>query len=131
MPTPIVSEVYLSAGANGRAASDPPVVSESGRHYPLYSYDESELFEDPAEQLSGEPKPVQSRLLNLMGIGNWEGLAHWLAGSSANSGEGQSSESAEGKLRDVLERQRLRHSPMLPEDVVPDTDGDGEGGMYD
>ena len=32
---PVVSEVYLSAGANGRTATNPPVVSESGRHYPL------------------------------------------------------------------------------------------------
>ncbi|RMZ79724.1 hypothetical protein DV738_g3234, partial [Chaetothyriales sp. CBS 135597] len=37
---PVVSEIYLSAGAGGRIFSDPPVVSEGGRFYPLYSYDE-------------------------------------------------------------------------------------------
>jgi hypothetical protein len=128
-PVPVVSEVYLSAGANGRTATNPPVVSESGRHYPLYSYDESGLFEDPGERLTPFPKP--SRLRNFLSIGKWEGLAHWLVGASggAGGGGGESSESAEGRLRYVLERQRLRQSPLLPEEVVPDTEG--EGGMYD
>src|SRR5271163_2790328 len=44
----VVSETYLHAGANGRQASDPPMVSESGRNFPLYSYDESDLFEHPS-----------------------------------------------------------------------------------
>jgi hypothetical protein len=118
--TPVVSEVYLSAGANGRTASNPPIVSESGRHYPLYSYDESELFEDPTSRLGGGVPKLG--LLSLMG---WEGLAYWLG----RSGEA-SSVSAEGRLRGVLDRQR--RSPALPEDVVPDTEeGEGEGGMYD
>lgn len=132
-PVPVVSEVYLSAGANGRIATNPPVVSESGRHYPLYSYDESGLFEDLGERLTSFPKP--SRLRNLLSIGKWEGLAYWLVGASGGgaggpaSGGGENPESAEGRLRDVLERQRLRQSPLLPEEVVPDTEG--EGGMYD
>lgn len=118
--TPVVSEVYLSAGANGRTASNPPIVSESGRHYPLYSYDESDLFEDPVSRLGG--KVPKSRLLSLMG---WEGLAHWLG----RAGEG-STESAEGSLRGVLERQM--RSPALPEEVVPDTEEvEGHGRMYD
>ena len=41
----IVSEVWLSAGADGKVISDPPVVSEAGKHYPLYSYDDSDVFE--------------------------------------------------------------------------------------
>ncbi len=113
----VVSEVYLSAGANGRTATNPPVVSEAGRHYPLYSYDESELFEDPAVRMF--PKP--SRLQNLLSIGKWEGLAFWLPRSPS-----EGSATAERQLRDVLERQR-QHS-VLPEDMVPDTD---ENNMYD
>ena len=130
---PVVSEVYLSAGANGRTATNPPVVSESGRHYPLYSYDESELFEDPAERLLAlTPPPTRpSRLLGgLLNIGRWEGLAHWLVRAPAerSAGVGGTANNAEGRLRDLLERQRQRQSPVLPEDVVPDTE---EGGMYD
>lgn len=125
---PVVSEVYLSAGANGRTATNPPVVSESGRHYPLYSYDESELFEDPAERLALTP-PRPSRLLGLLNIGKWEGLAHWLVRAPAERRAATTSAAnAEGRLRDLLERQRQRQSPVLPEDVVPDTE---EGEMYD
>ena len=110
----VVSEVYLSAGANGRTATNPPVVSEAGRHYPLYSYDESELFEDPAVPVP--PKP--SRLQNIL---SWEGLAFWMQRSPLEEGRAD----AERRLREVLERQR--QFPLLPEDVVPDTEGD----MYD
>jgi hypothetical protein len=113
----VVSEVYLSAGANGRTATNPPVVSEAGRHYPLYSYDESELFEDPAEAII--PKP--SRLQNVLSIGKWKGLAFWLQKSRQES----SAVNAERQLRDVLERQRQH--PVLPEEVVPDTE---ERDMY-
>lgn len=102
----VVSEIYLSTGANGRTATNPPVVSEAGRHYPLYSYDESGLFEDPAEAVY-RPKPS---------LLSWEGLAFWLQRSSQEA----AMVDAEGRLRDVLERQRQH--PVLPEDLVPDTE---------
>lgn len=114
----VVSEVYLSAGANGRTASNPPVVSDAGRHYPLYSYDESELFEDPAEPVSPRPWYLQ----NPLSMSSWDGLTHWLTRSPIES----RTASAARQLREVLERQR--HDPVLPEDVVPDTD---ESNMYD
>ena len=97
---PIVSEMFLAAGANGSSASNPPVVSESGRNYPLYSYDESALFEDPpAEVVPTRFQAFQSQLQSLSMVTDLHSFAAWLHRESPGSRQ-----SAEDRLRAILDR---------------------------
>lgn len=114
----VVSEVYLSAGAAGRVVSDPPVVSEAGRHYPLYSYDESEVFEGghngrstQTRQLSFRERVQRLVLLGDLGIAiGWRTrTAGRRQGFDARAGDGSD---AEDRLRGILGRQ------VRPSDAV-------------
>lgn len=101
----VVSETYLSAGANATTVSDPPVVSESGRHYPLYSFDDSELFEGPIGPTQPPPMTFRQRLQSLIPRREIQNIASWAHGRSNRV------VSAESRLREILDRQgRMRGS---------------------
>ncbi len=97
----IVSEVWLSAGADGKVMSDPPVVSEAGRHYPLYSYDESDMFEGQA----GRPSDLsfRERMRRLLLLRDFRGVTTWIGRPEATAKP--TSSNAESHLRDILGRQ--------------------------
>ncbi len=101
----VVSETYLSAGANAATVSDPPVVSESGRHYPLYSYDYTELFEGPMPS----PPPIQmtlrERLQSMIPRMELPSLVSWVHGQASPA------ISAESQLREILNRHQHAGGP--------------------
>lgn len=98
--TAVVSETYLSAGANATTVSDPPVVSEAGRHYPLYSYDYSDLFESPEPPAPTARIRFVRRLQSLIPTGELQSLASWV------HGRGGHVVTAESQLREILARQQ-------------------------
>lgn len=95
----VVSETYLHAGANGRQASNPPIVSESGRNYPLYSYDESDLFELP-NPTAPRLRSFRSRMQSFRLVSEIQGLLSWLR----RNGSGDHNDTAQTRLRGILER---------------------------
>lgn len=101
----VVSETYLSAGANATTVSDPPVVSESGRNYPLYSYEYSELFESPMSPAPPPPMTFRERLQSLIPRREFQSLTTWVHGRSSPV------VSAESQLREILDRQRRPSGP--------------------
>ncbi len=112
----VVSEVYLSAGADGRVLPDPPVVSESGRHYPLYSYDESDIFEgrnsNRAHNLS-----FRERMRRLVLLRDFQGVTTWIAHPQPAGRAVNSASAAESRLRNILGRQSVpapTNDPLRP-----------------
>ena len=101
----VVSETYLSAGANAATVSDPPLVSESGRHYPLYSYDYTELFEGPAPRNPPPQMTLRERLQSLIPRVELSNLMAWVYGESTPL------DSAESHLREILHRQQHARNP--------------------
>jgi hypothetical protein len=95
----VVSETYLHAGANGRQASNPPIVSESGRNFPLYSYDESDLFELPSPTVP-RLRSFRSRMQSLRLVSEIQGLASWLR----RHGSVDHNTDAQTRLRGILDR---------------------------
>jgi hypothetical protein len=95
----VVSETYLHAGANGRQASNPPMVSESGRNFPLYSYDESDLFELPSPAVP-RLRSFRSRMQSLRLVSEIQGLASWLR----RHGSVDHNADAQTRLRGILDR---------------------------
>lgn len=95
----VVSETYLHAGANGVQASNPPIVSESGRNFPLYSYDESDLFELPSPTVP-RLRSFRSRMQSLRLISEIHGLASWLR----RHGNVDHHTDAQTRLRGILDR---------------------------
>ncbi|EXJ76615.1 uncharacterized protein A1O5_01123 [Cladophialophora psammophila CBS 110553] len=101
----VVSETYLSAGANAVMISDPPVVSEGGRHYPLYSYDDSGLFEGPVPPCPPPPMTLRERLQSLIPRMELHNFVPWVHGHTSRA------MSAESQLREILDKhQRSRES---------------------
>ncbi|OAP61597.1 hypothetical protein AYL99_03800 [Fonsecaea erecta] len=94
----VVSETYLSAGANAVTISDPPIVSEGGRHYPLYSFDDSGLFEGPAASCPPPPTTLRERLQSLIPRMELHNFVPWVHGQPSRP------VSAESQLRDILDR---------------------------
>jgi len=95
----VVSETYLLAGANAITLSDPPIVSESGRHYPLYGYDDRDLFEGPNLAPAPSRPSFRARMQTLLSRRDTQHL---------NSGADRRQDrmlSAESQLRGILERQ--------------------------
>jgi hypothetical protein len=95
----VVSETYLLAGANAITISDPPIVSESGRHYPLYSYDYTELFEGPNPAPARSRLSFRERMQAILSRRELQTLTSWAYGG------GDRVVSAESQLRDILDRQ--------------------------
>lgn len=93
---PVVSEMYLSAEANGIIPSTAPIVSESGRHYALYTHDDSGLFE-PTSFMRTEPR--SRRRLDAWLVPDFSSLASWFS-----RGHEQTDQSAEARLRGLLNR---------------------------
>ncbi|KAJ4531975.1 hypothetical protein HRR80_008920 [Exophiala dermatitidis] len=98
----VVSETYLSAGANAATVSDPPVVSEGGRHYVLYSYDHNNIFETPISSAPACRTSFLRRLQSLIPSGELHALTTWVHGRSSPV------VTAESQLRDILARQQRR-----------------------
>ncbi len=115
----VVSETYLSAGANAVTVSDPPIVSTNGRHYPLYSYDYNELFEGSSFPVHPPRPSFRERIRSIIPTEDVAGLLSWVQGHNDRV------VTAESQLRDILDRQerRRRHlhdARISPED--PDRD---------
>ena len=115
----VVSETYLSAGANAVTVSDPPIVSANGRHYPLYSYDYNELFEGSSFPVQPPRPTFRERLRSIIPTEDLAGLLSWVQGHNDRV------VTAESQLRDILDRQERRrphhHDARIgPED--PDLD---------
>ena len=105
----VVSEVYLSAGADGKVVSDPPVVSEAGRHYPLYGYDESEVFESNYPGSMGQRNlSFRDRMQRLVILKDFGAAIGWGARLVATTTGSHSSKrdgsGAEDHLRGILGR---------------------------
>ena len=124
---PVVSEMYLHAGANGRSAPNPPMVSEAGRNYPLYSYDESGLFgyehppTSPTPNSPGRFHSFQSRMQNLGFFNDLQDLASWVR--RGGSSRRETRQNAETQLRDILDRHQVP--------VVDDPELQEEAELYD
>ncbi|EXJ91859.1 hypothetical protein A1O3_00409 [Capronia epimyces CBS 606.96] len=116
----MVSEIYLSAGANAVTVSDPPVVSAGGRLYPLYSYDYSDIFEAPIPPPPTARMSLFRRLQSLIPSGELHTLTSWAHGRSNRV------VTAESQLRDILDRQRRRSGP--PHNLQP---GHEDAEMYE
>ncbi|EXJ60563.1 hypothetical protein A1O7_04716 [Cladophialophora yegresii CBS 114405] len=101
----VVAETYLSAAANAVTVSDPPVVSEAGRHYPLYSYDYSELFEGPINSPPPVRMTLRERLQSFIPHIDLPNLVSWVHGHDTQV------ISAESQLREILHRQRPVRGP--------------------
>lgn len=93
---PVVSETYLDAGANGVISSNVPIVSEAGRHYPLYTHDDTGLFEITASSI--QPPPVALGRRFRFG-GAFSGFSTWFSTRRESIDQG-----AEARLRGLLNR---------------------------
>lgn len=113
----VVSETYLSAAANASAVSnlEPPVRSEGGRQFPLYSYDDSGLFEIP----SSMPPPrttIRERLQSFVSRNDLTGFLSWVHGRNNQV------ITAEAQLRELLNRQPRSAGQDSDSDVQEETD---------
>lgn len=120
---PLVSETYLHAGANGRPSPSAPIVSSAGRNYPLYSYDESDLFELPSP-VSGL-RSFQYRLQNFRLATELQSLTSWLRRDGAYSSERR--QDAQTRLRGILER----HGSSVGDGMEIEPEIPGDADLYD
>jgi hypothetical protein len=111
----VVSETYLSAGANAVTVSDPPIVSEGGRHYPLYSYDYTDLFEGPAPAPEPPHMTVRERLQSFVPRMELASLMPWMYSQNSRV------TSAESQLREILHRQHPVRDTRINQDRSDDT----------
>lgn len=139
---PVVSEVYLIAGADGKVVSDPPLVSEAGRHYPLYSYDESDVFEGYGERATGQPRQLSFRermqrlvlLRDLGAVMGWKSPVPRTGASQSSRDTSRAVRGAEEHLRGILGRQErerpgIRDHPgaaQRPTSSGAEREGEGE-----
>lgn len=110
---PILSETYLSPGANGYTGSSAPLVSESGRTHPLYTDDEASLFEGGRNfRTTGQARAFNERLQSLFPKEELHWFLTWLQrySGATDTASDRRALSALGALRDVLAREpHLRH----------------------
>lgn len=92
----VVSETYLAAEADGVNSGIVPIVSEAGRHYPLYTHEDIDVFES---SLFPPRPPVSSRRLGSWVVPEMSTLTSWF--STARRTEDQD---AEARLRGLLRR---------------------------
>lgn len=121
----VVSEVWLSAGSDGRVLSGPPVVSEAGRHYPLYSYDESEVFAGGNVVQSPGPS-FRERVRRLVLLRDFQGVTTWISRPPQGSSSASTSTDAEARLRRILGRQ----STTIPADMLSEQERLNGDDMY-
>ncbi|KIV86139.1 hypothetical protein PV11_01773 [Exophiala sideris] len=114
----VVSETYLSAAANAMAVSDlePPVRSEGGRQYPLYSFDESNLFEGSSMDMSPTRTTIRERLQSFVSGNDLTSLLSWVHGRN------QPVVTAEAQLREILNRQPHSIGQDHDSDIQEETD---------
>lgn len=67
----VVSETYLSAEADGVSSGMVPMVSEAGRHYPLYTHGDTDLFNTATLRESSPPGRRGGYTSGFDGITNW------------------------------------------------------------
>ena len=92
----VISEMYLSAEADGVNSGVVPTVSEAGRHYPLYTYDDSNLFEAP---VIPRRRPLPSRRFGTWATLDFSALTSWYS-----TGLRVEDQDAEARLRGLLNR---------------------------
>lgn len=90
----VVSETYLSAEADGVSSGIVPMVSEAGRHYPLYTHGDTDLFNPAVPGESTSPVRRNGYVSGFDGITNW--LSRRTSGAEMD---------AEARLRGLLNRQ--------------------------
>lgn len=90
----VVSETYLSAEADGVSSGMVPIVSEAGRHYPLYTHGDTDLFNTAILRESPTPARRGGYVSGFDGITNW--LSRRTSGAELD---------AEARLRGLLNRQ--------------------------
>lgn len=90
----VVSETYLSAEADGVSSGMVPIVSEAGRHFPLYMHGEDDVFNTPTLRESSTPARRTGYVSGFDGITNW--LSRRTSGAEMD---------AEARLRGLLNRQ--------------------------
>ncbi|KAI1621951.1 hypothetical protein EDD37DRAFT_501316 [Exophiala viscosa] len=114
----VVSETYLSAAANAMAVSElePPTRSESGRQYPLYSFDESNLFEGSLLVAPPTRTTIRERLQSFVSANDLTSLLSWV------NGRNQRVVTAEAQLREILNRQPHSTGQDNDNDVQEETD---------
>lgn len=93
---PVVSETWLSAEANGVSSGMVPTVSEAGRHYPLYTHEDTDLFETTAFD---RDRTQHSHRLLQWTVPTFSTFTSWFSGRRPNSDQG-----AEARLRRLLAR---------------------------
>ena len=120
----VLSETYLHAGANGGPSPSPPMVSSAGRNYPLYTRDESNLFELPGP-VSGF-RSFQSRIQNWRLVSELQSLAWWLR---RDGGSVERRQDAQTRLRGILERHGGSAGDEGELSLEPEVQDDTE--MYD
>lgn len=91
---PVVSEMYLSAEADGVSSGMVPIVSEAGRHFPLYTHGDTDLF---STVVLREPAVPVRRSGYVSGF---DGIAGWFTRRSSGV-----EMDAEARLRNLLSRQ--------------------------
>jgi hypothetical protein len=131
----VVSEVWLSAGANGVVVSDPPVVSEAGRQYPLYSFDESQLF-GGNEEVDHVPEAIRppaatftQRIQRLLLLEDLQRSLLWpTTPAEAGSTNQRKTSGAENHLRDILGRHEAGSAPSASSAAHAKASGSGNGG---
>lgn len=110
---PVVSEILLDAGANGTPAQSLPIVSEAGRNYPLYTFDEQPHF----EALQANISPSRLRALQTRVQNDFQSWIAWLNRDRRD----QDRQSAETRLRLILEHQNI---PGVAEDELEHSEQD-------
>lgn len=114
----VVSEVFLSAGSDGKVLFDPPFRSEAGKQYPLYSFDEAQtLGSDASSKDQGIGSNAASatisqrigRLLLLRDLQQAFSMRAIASTSMSRPSAGRTI-SAENRLRDILGRQEASGS---------------------
>jgi len=92
----VVSEMYLSAEADGVHSGIVPTVSESGRQYPLYTHDDTDFFEGP---VSPRRRPTSRWRFGSWAAADYPAIASWFS-----RGQRVDDEDAESRLRELLDR---------------------------
>lgn len=89
----VVSETHVSAEADGVSSRMVPILLEGGRQYPLYTHNDTGIFENPTA-VREATVPVRRSC-----VSGFDGIANWLS-----RGSSEEVLDAEARLRGLLNR---------------------------
>jgi len=92
----VISETRLAAEADGVNSGVVPIVSEAGRRYPLYTHDDTDVFES---SVCPARPPAASGALGSWAVPDIATLTSWFSGVQRPEDQ-----DAEARLRDLLHR---------------------------